>query len=187
MESIPSLSQALEILFFEEAPRLAKEQQVIKRHRCFSASSLLLVFVLGWLQHPLAGPSRACSLCPSSRSAREQTSRGLALDGENRPVASPPAGTRGVDRTYGYSFGRRIACSLPCRDPGRCLQHRACLSRWQICGKDVEGMPQLLRSNSECDGISALVRGLGHSCKTGKAMKRRMPSMASPSQSEECG
>ena len=43
MESIPSLSQALEILFFEDAPRLAKEQQIIKRHRCFSASSLLLV------------------------------------------------------------------------------------------------------------------------------------------------
>src|SRR5215472_10367219 len=58
MESIPSLSQALEILFFEDAPRLAKEQQVIKRHRCFSASSLLLAFVLGWLQHPLAGPSQ---------------------------------------------------------------------------------------------------------------------------------
>jgi hypothetical protein len=31
---------------------------VIKRHRCFSATSLLLVLVLGWLQHPLAGPSQ---------------------------------------------------------------------------------------------------------------------------------
>jgi len=58
MESITSLSEALRTLFFEEAPRLAKEQQVIKRQRCFSASSLLLVFVLGWLQHPLAGPSQ---------------------------------------------------------------------------------------------------------------------------------
>ena len=58
MESIASLNQALRTLFFEEAPRLAKEQQVIKRTRCFSASSLLLVFVLGWLQHPLAGPSQ---------------------------------------------------------------------------------------------------------------------------------
>jgi hypothetical protein len=58
MESITSLSEALRTLFFEEAPRLAKEQQVIKRQRCFSASSLLLVFVLGWLQHPLAGKSQ---------------------------------------------------------------------------------------------------------------------------------
>jgi len=58
MESRTSLSEALRTLFFEEAPRLAKEQQVIKRQRCFSASSLLLVFVLGWLQHPLAGPSQ---------------------------------------------------------------------------------------------------------------------------------
>lgn len=58
MESIVSLSQTLRTLFFEEAPRLAKEQEVIKRQRCFSASSLLLVLVLGWLQHPLAGPSQ---------------------------------------------------------------------------------------------------------------------------------
>lgn len=58
MESIASLHQALRTLFFEEAPRLAKEQHMIKRNRCFSASSLLLVLVLGWLQHPLAGPSQ---------------------------------------------------------------------------------------------------------------------------------
>lgn len=58
MESIPSLSQALRTLIFEEAPRLAKEHRLIKRNRCFSASSLLLVLVLGWLQHPLAGPSQ---------------------------------------------------------------------------------------------------------------------------------
>lgn len=58
MESIASISQVLRALFFEEAPRLAKEQEVIRRHRCFSATSLLLVLVLGWLQHPLAGPSQ---------------------------------------------------------------------------------------------------------------------------------
>jgi hypothetical protein len=48
----------LRSLFFEDAARLAKEQEVIRRHRCFSATSLLLVLVLGWLQHPLAGPSQ---------------------------------------------------------------------------------------------------------------------------------
>jgi hypothetical protein len=58
MERRASLSEALRARFFEEAPGLAKEQQVIKRQRCFSASSLLLVFVLGWLQHPLAGKSQ---------------------------------------------------------------------------------------------------------------------------------
>lgn len=58
MENIPSLSQVLKTLFFEVAPQLAKEQNVIKRERCFSATSLLLVLVLGWLQHPLAGPSQ---------------------------------------------------------------------------------------------------------------------------------
>lgn len=58
MESIPPLSQALRALFFETAPRLAKEQEIIKRQRCFSATSLLLVLVLGWLQQPLAGPSQ---------------------------------------------------------------------------------------------------------------------------------
>lgn len=58
MESITRLSQVLRTLFFEDAPRLAKEQEVIKRQRCFSASSLLLVLVLGWLQHPLAGVSQ---------------------------------------------------------------------------------------------------------------------------------
>ncbi|GLV58205.1 hypothetical protein KDH_50380 [Dictyobacter sp. S3.2.2.5] len=58
MESIASLSQALRALFFEDAARLAKEQHVIKRQRCFSATNLLLVLVLGWLQHPLAGPSQ---------------------------------------------------------------------------------------------------------------------------------
>ena len=58
MESITSVSQALRTLFFEDAPRLAKEQEVIKRHRRFSATSLLLVLVLGWLQNPLAGPSQ---------------------------------------------------------------------------------------------------------------------------------
>jgi hypothetical protein len=58
MESIPSLSHALRTLFFEDAPRLAKEHHLIERKRCFSASSLLLVLVLGWLQHPLAGPSQ---------------------------------------------------------------------------------------------------------------------------------
>jgi len=66
MESIPLLSQALRTLFFEVAPQLAQEQQVIKRQRCFSATSLLLVFILGWLQHPLAGPSQlarfACAM-----------------------------------------------------------------------------------------------------------------------------
>lgn len=58
MESITCLSQVLSTLFFEEAPRLAKEQQAIKRQRCFSAASLLMVLILGWLQHPLAGPSQ---------------------------------------------------------------------------------------------------------------------------------
>lgn len=58
MESISSLSQVLRTLIFEEASRLAKEHHLIKRNRCFSASSLLLVLVLGWLQHPLAGPSQ---------------------------------------------------------------------------------------------------------------------------------
>ena len=58
MESITLVSQALRTLFFEDAPRLANEQKVIKRHRRFSATSLLLVLVLGWLQHPLAGPSQ---------------------------------------------------------------------------------------------------------------------------------
>jgi len=58
MEKIPSLSQVLKTLFFEVATQLAKEQNVIKRERCFSATSLLLVLVLGWLQHPLAGPSQ---------------------------------------------------------------------------------------------------------------------------------
>lgn len=58
MESIACLSQALRTLIFEEAPRLAKEHHLIERHRRFSASSLLLVLVLGWLQHPLAGPSQ---------------------------------------------------------------------------------------------------------------------------------
>ena len=66
MESRPFLSQALRTLFFEVAPQLAQEQQVIKRQRCFSATSLLLVFILGWLQHPLAGPSQlarfACTM-----------------------------------------------------------------------------------------------------------------------------
>src|SRR5689334_21734023 len=66
MESIPLLSQALRTLFFEVAPQLAQEQQVIKRQRCFSATSLLLVLILGWLQHPLAGPSQlarfACTM-----------------------------------------------------------------------------------------------------------------------------
>lgn len=58
MESITRLSQALWTLFFETAPRLAKEQEIIKRQRCFSATSLLLVLVFGWLEHPLAGPSQ---------------------------------------------------------------------------------------------------------------------------------
>ncbi|GHO48731.1 hypothetical protein [Ktedonospora formicarum] len=58
MESRTQLSQVLRSLFFEEAARLAKEQEVIQRHRCFSATSLLLVLVLGWLEHPLAGPSQ---------------------------------------------------------------------------------------------------------------------------------
>lgn len=58
MESIASLNQALRTLFFEAAPRFAKERNLIKRQRCFSATSLLLVLVLGWLQHPLAGPSQ---------------------------------------------------------------------------------------------------------------------------------
>jgi hypothetical protein len=58
MESISLLGQALRTLFFEVAPLLAKEQHVIKRQRCFSATSLLLVLILGWLQHPLAGPSQ---------------------------------------------------------------------------------------------------------------------------------
>src|SRR5436190_22011144 len=58
MPSILSLNQALPTLFFEIAPRLAQEEGVIKRHRCFSASSLLMVLVLGWLQHPQAGPSQ---------------------------------------------------------------------------------------------------------------------------------
>ncbi len=52
MESIPLLSQTLQALFFEEAPLLAREQEVIKRQRWFSASSLLMVLVLAWLQHP---------------------------------------------------------------------------------------------------------------------------------------
>ena len=58
MESITHLSQALWTLFFETAPRLAKEQDLIKRHRCFSATRLVLVLVFGWLEHPLAGPSQ---------------------------------------------------------------------------------------------------------------------------------
>ena len=58
MESLPRLSQALMDLFFEIAPRLANEQRVSKRQRCFSATSLLLVLVFGWLEHPLAGPSQ---------------------------------------------------------------------------------------------------------------------------------
>ena len=58
MESITHLSQALRTLFFETAPRLAKEQDLIKRHRCFSATRLVLVLVFGWLEHPLAGPSQ---------------------------------------------------------------------------------------------------------------------------------
>ncbi len=58
MESRPSLSQALRRLFFEEAPRLDQEVNMIKRKRCFSATNLFLVLVLGWLHHPLAGPTQ---------------------------------------------------------------------------------------------------------------------------------
>lgn len=56
--SISSLNHALQTLFFEIAPRLAKEEKLIKRQRCFEASSLLITLVLGWLHHPLAGPSQ---------------------------------------------------------------------------------------------------------------------------------
>ena len=58
MPSILSLNQALQTLFFEIAPSLAAEEGVIKRQRCFSASSLFMVLVLGWLQYPQAGPSQ---------------------------------------------------------------------------------------------------------------------------------
>lgn len=56
--SISSLNKALQALFLEIAPRLAKEENLIKRQRCFGASSLLITLVLGWLHHPLAGPSQ---------------------------------------------------------------------------------------------------------------------------------
>lgn len=58
MKSIAPLCQALEELIYKDAPRLAQEQGLIVRHRCFSASTLLLLLVFGWLKHPLAGPSQ---------------------------------------------------------------------------------------------------------------------------------
>lgn len=56
--SISSLNKALRTVFFEIAPRLAEEENLIKRQRCFGASNLLITLVLGWLHHPLAGPSQ---------------------------------------------------------------------------------------------------------------------------------
>ena len=62
MPRILSLNEALLTLFFEIAPRLAQGEGVMKRQRCFSATSLLMVFVLGWLHHPQAGPSQLTRL-----------------------------------------------------------------------------------------------------------------------------
>ena len=55
MTSIARLRGLLQTLFEQDALSLA--QQMGLRQRVFSATSLALLLVFGWLQHPQAGPS----------------------------------------------------------------------------------------------------------------------------------
>lgn len=55
MTSIPCLSGILRTLFERDAPVLAHQMGL--RQRVFNGTSLALLLVFGWLQHPQAGPS----------------------------------------------------------------------------------------------------------------------------------
>jgi hypothetical protein len=64
--SIASLAQTLKSLFGEQAEIQAKQVGLIQRARRFSATSLLLVLVLGWLEHPQAGVSQLARFAHSA-------------------------------------------------------------------------------------------------------------------------
>jgi hypothetical protein len=55
MSSVPQVCQAMKTLIEEEAVPLAREAGL--RERTLPFASLLLILVLGWWQHPKAGPS----------------------------------------------------------------------------------------------------------------------------------
>src|SRR5207237_8434931 len=57
MITVPRMASVLRTVFEKEAPILARQMGVIQRNRKVNGTSLLLLFVLGWLHQPKAGSS----------------------------------------------------------------------------------------------------------------------------------
>src|SRR5437763_1851094 len=57
MITVPRMASVLRKVFEQDARTLAREMGVIQRERKFTGARLLLLFVLGWLHEPKAGPS----------------------------------------------------------------------------------------------------------------------------------
>ena len=119
---------------------MAKEQEVIKRQRCFSASSLLLVLVLGWLQHPRACPSQLARFAHTVGGRRKQTSHCGTLDRENRPLATVCLGICRLNHSFCLFSDSRALGSVSCGDSGGCLHCAAtgCVGlslerKWKKC------------------------------------------------------
>src|SRR5229473_3225445 len=63
MITVARMASVLRSVFEKEAPFLARQMGVIQRERKLNGTTLLLLFVLGWLHQPKAGRSRAGTIC----------------------------------------------------------------------------------------------------------------------------